>query len=876
MLKNFILRGSYLNYYVTKCIVENKQDLSQKIPGFRPSEIDYELEDNTKGTIILDPRESLYVSMNDLSNNNNFLEILISDRLRIEDNKKAIDETINNKINILTHKLGQLNFLESEYVVPSNSSIEHSEERISHKGTILLELIRKGYPVPDFCILSSKAYLLSFEEREQYITDTITNLENLTFEQLDDDKNPLIFAIRCAMPSYIPGVMPTFLNVGVTKRSYKALERKFGKVTAQMIYLNNLQTIDYHLFKENYNPSESYDKNISKHISKLHNKIFKRDKKLLTDAKYQVDFFVKRAYEYYEKNQDILLTFFRNTESHPSLIFQKMVWTVGNEQSHPGVLYSRHSRTGLGIQIESMSNVFGEEIMTGLVTANDDEFFDRDSLKNKFPAVYHIEPLLSKLEEYQQSPVTIEFAAEANADNHLFAILQLNNSELTGRAILLSAVDLYQKKIISGKRLINLIKPYHLNQIFSERIDRNSLETLEFFGKGISILPRSAVSAKAYFSAASALDAKKGGDKVCFCKNSFVPTDTIVMGEVDAIISLTPAAIHVVTACKGYGVPAFINLEKFGIKLQNNKLINKDGLAIKEGDWITISSKKQNIYVGKAKYTPARFQKYLEGQKFKMNPKEEIVFINMAKAFKVYDKVVENLQLDQISELDDLIKLIRNDLQKKPEKAKQVVNSWFDKNLEYYVNKLLKSELGTHQDQNKIYDLLTTERKVLFFKKAIEQCLKADKKGFSAGSFMLGRFICIEHPVDFWNAFEDFEAGFMINEYILFEKYLNVLHEVGEREVNRARKRILNDGLGEIRIRLGDAMIFMPLKLSRHDLNKIRSVDRFVYEKGTLELIDLLLKPYNHFFNYRANWSISRLKDLCEAASVALPEPEDI
>ncbi len=57
---------------------------------------------------------------------------------------------------------------------------------------------------------------------------------------------------------------------------------------------------------------------------------------------------------------------------------------------------------------------------------------------------------------------------------------------------------------------------------------------------------------------------------------------------------------------------------------------------------------------------------YLNGEKLVLEPKEEAVFINMSKAFKVYDKVVENLELDQISELDDLIKLIRNDLQRKP------------------------------------------------------------------------------------------------------------------------------------------------------------------------------------------------------------------
>ena len=877
MIKEFSFRGNYPNFNVTRYLTEHNNDnISIDLPGFLPVEVKYEHLNKTKGTLTLTSQQSLYFCRNDNKHNKKLLELIIAGKNGDKNLLQQADEIVKKYFSNILNDLNQLSFYEDDYVVPSNSNGDYSEELISHKGTMLLKLIQKGYPVPDFCILTSKSDMLNDSVRENYIIETIRNLEKLTFQQLDSEEDPLVFAIRSAMPSYIPGVMPTFLNAGVTGKSYKVLCKILGKIAAGKIYLNNLQTIDYHLFGKNHDSIKLENIDIETRIKILYNRIAAQDEKLLTDALYQVIFFVKRAYEYYEQNHDLLLTFFRNVEKYPSLIMQKMVWTIRNEQSYPGVLYSRHSRTGLGIQIESMPNIFGEEIMTGLVKAEDNEFFNRDSLKAKFPAVYHFEPLLAQIEKMQKSPVTIEFAAESDKNSHLFAILQLNNSELTGRAILLSAVDLFQKKIISEKRLIELIKPYHLNQIFSERIERTSLENLEFFGKGVSVLPRSAVSAKAYFSAASALDAKKRGEKVCFCKESFVPTDTIIMGEMDAIVSLTPAAIHVVTACRGYGVPAFLDLEKFEIQFNNNNLVNKNGLIISEGDWITVSSKKQNIYLGKAKYTPARFQKYLEGKKLIMQPKEETVFINMAKAFKVYDKVVENLELDQISELDDLIKLIRNDLKKKPEKAKKIVNSWFDSNTEYYVEQILLSELGSHQDQNKIYDLFTPDRKIKFFKKAIQSCLNNNQKGFNAGSFMLGRFICIEHSVKFWNAFQYHEIGFMLNEYILFEKYLNVLYEVGEREVNRARKKILNEGLGDIRIKLGDAMVFMPLKLSRQDLNEVKSVIKFEYDEGTEALIELLQQPFGYFFNYKAQWSISRLEDVCKKEGIPVPEENDI
>jgi len=877
MLKDFSFRGNYPNFKITKYIVEHKDEKDLiNLPGYIPMEVNYKCSDNSEGLLTLSPQESLYICKNDRAHKHELLELLIASRDGDKNSIEKVDNIINEFLEKIKKEVDDLSFYENDYIVPSITKEKYSEELISHKGVSLLELTQKGYPVPDFSILTSRSDMVDENKREKSIYKTISNLEKLSFQQLDSDVTPLVFALRCAMPSYIPGAMPTFLNVGVTKRSYGALCKILGKEVAGQIYLNNLQTIDYHLFSNFYDHHELDINNTKAHLDALYERIAQRDERLLTDAMYQVKFFIKRAYEYYTINKDLLLTFFRNAEKYPSLIMQRMIWTVRNEQSCPGVLYSRHSRTGLGIQIESAPMIFGEEIMTGLVNAEDYEFFDRNSIMEKFPAVYHFEPLLAKLEAMQKSPVTIEFAAESNGSSNLFAILQLNNSELTGRAILLSGVDLYQKKMISAQRLIELIKPYHLNQIFSERIERKSLESLELFGKGISVLPRSAVSAKAYFSASSALAAKKRGEKVCFCKESFVPTDTLVMGEVDAIISLTPAAIHVVTACRGYGVPAFLDLEKFGIQFNNNNLVNKKGLTINEGDWITISSKKQKIYLGEAKFIPARFQKYLEGEKLVLEPKEEVVFINMSKAFKVYDEVVENLELDQISELDDLIKLIRNDLQKKPEKAKKIVNSWFDSNTGYYVEQILLSELGSHQDQNKIYDLFSTERKVKFFQQAIKSCLENNQKGFMAGSFMLGRFICIEHSTEFWNAMRVHEVGFMLNEYILFEKYLNVLYEVGEREVNRARKKILNEGLGDIRVKLGDAMVFMPLKLSDQDLDKIKLISEFEYDIGTITLIEILQKPFGYFYNYSEQWSYSRLEELCKQEGIDIPNKNEI
>lgn len=875
MLKKFQFRGNYLNFNVVQHFINGDMIKDNNLlPGFLPIEMDYQLMDGNSGSLRLSNCESIYLCMNSSSSRPGILENILLAR-HDSGAAKRLASQIHDFVADKKTEFKNLNFVENNSIVPSCTKNIYEPDMISHKGTNLLRLIQEGYPVPDFCVLTSNTYFLSKEERKANIFRAIKNLEQMSSQKFGSEDKPLIIAMRSAMPSYIPGLMPTFLNVGVTRKNFPVLCKILGETVAKKIYLSNLRTLELNLLG-GYETEQSIDEEcIDEQIEYHSNKISSHDERLSHDAFYQVCFFLGRAYDYFDNNQDLLHTFVRKGEKYPSVILQKMVWTVRGEESYPGVLHSRHARTGLGIQVESLPNIFGEEIMTGLIESEDDEFFDRESIKDKFPAVYHFEPLLWQLEKILKSPVTVEFAAESYDDAYFLAILQLNASELTGRSTLLSAIDLYKHGIIDAKRVIELIKPYHLTQIFSGRIDEKSLKTLRFFCDGVSILPRTAVSARAYFSSSTAIEAKKRGEKVCICRESFVPSDTLVMAEVDAIVSLTPAAIHVVTACRSYGVPAFLNLEKFGVTLKENHLINKNGMSISEGDWVTISSKRQKIFCGCADYKPARFQRYLDGEKLEMEDKERRVFVNMSKAFKVYDLLIDNMQVERIVRLDELIKLMRSNLQKNPEKAKIFMNSWFDSNTDIYIDQLLQSELGSHQDQHKLYQLLSLEKKITLFKKIIPICKKKNLQGYTAGSFMLGRFLCQQHPVAFWKTFSEDLISDMLNEYVFFEKYTNVLNKVGEREVNRARKKILKDGLGHINLKLGNAMIFITLKLSGKNLEKIKMCNPKYTDSDTINLIEMLKKSYGYFFNYQAEWSFCRLEEICEAENLPIPKEED-
>ncbi len=767
--------------------------------------------------------------------------------------------------------------VENELVVPSSSPASYNRHQVSHKGSVLLALTKLGYPVPDFSVLTADTFPLDAEARRQHLEACLDNLERLTRTRLGDPDQPLLLALRCAGPMYIPGFMPTYLNLGVTRAVVERLEADRGQQATLKIRCNQLRTL-YRLLEPETQDQElerlsslSSPIALARAIETLELEIQARDPRLLDDARYQVRFCAEAAYAYFRERRDLLLTFMRGREHYPALIFQQMICTVGSDQAYPGVLYSRHPRTGLGREIEAVRNIFGEEIMTGSLAAEETAFDRPAVLQSSFPAVYHFLPRLAALERYQQAPVTIELGASSQHRCRFFSLLQLNTTETTGRAALVAALSLYDEGIIPARRVLDLVRPEHLHQVSSATIDPSSLERLALFATGVSVLPRMAVSCRIYFSAERALQAKKRGEQVCLCRGAFGPEETIVMSELDAILSVTPAAIHVVTSCRGYGIPAFLDLERQGVRIEGASLVNADGDRIQEGEWITLSSRRGAVYRGRAAFVPARFERYQQGERLALSEGEARLYPRLRRALSQYRELASSLQVDQLMGLEDLLRLVRGDLRDDPRKAGQLVNAYFDTSPDNYLDEVLRSELGSHLEQARVYALLTPERRAAFQRAAVARCQDQGLSGFTAGSFMLGRFLALEHPVVFWRALQAAEIGFLLNEWVLFQKYMSVLNQVGERRINRARDRILVEGLEPITIRPADLRVFTTLKLAEPQLDAMAASLPSTVDPQARSVVALIASPWNELYAYDKPWSLRTLQEICDREGVPLP-----
>ncbi len=735
---------------------------------------------------------------------------------------------------------------ENAHVIPYTSPLAHPEAQVSHKGAILLDLTRRGIATSDFTILGASCYGLPPEEREARLGEAIRDLEVLSGRKFDSSRNPLLLALRSAMPSYIPGFMPTYLNVGVTSALRPGLVRRYGEAGAARILVNNRKTLLEALDPEGFRLVEkdlradldtAANLDLARRLERL---VEARRPGLPEDARAQAAFFLDRIYAYYEDHLDVLRNFMARETHYPAVIVQRMVCSAIDDRSYAGVLYSRHPRLGTGVFLQFARAVFGEDLMTGRLPPEERHFKVREEARRDFPAVYHVWDRMAQLEAVFEGPVMVEFTGVHGT----FTTLQANAAEMTGAGMLTAVMDLHRAGRLPAERVRELVKPYHIRQIESDAIDPKSLHALTPFCRGLSVLPRSAVTGRVYFSPAAARSAReaKSPDNAILVRERFTPTDVLDMQSAAGLCSLSPAAIHVVTSAQNLGIPVLLNLEEEGVRLdpERRTLINGEGLVVREGDWVSISSRLRTLYVGQAVFAPARLLRFMAGEEVALSPAERPRFEDLASRYREFRAILEEVDATRFESLQDLGHAVQyGRLQDDPRRA-EFVDRAFDANGPAIAERLFDVTLGSHYANLAAFRLLSPDRRVALLKRVLALGREKGLTGYQAGAFVVGSFVEPGAGPAFWESFEAAEVAGLLNEWLLHQKYLRVLDAVGERRVNRARALILAQGLAGVHIHRGWAAEFAGLRGSRIDLAEVRRRAGEGRDPQLPELLDVL------------------------------------
>ena len=849
-------------------------------PGYIPAEIDVLLDDGAAETLSVRDADVRFLDRVAPSEALWHADLIRRSRRGDRAAAEELDRRTLDTLRRLTARFAAQELTEDAYVLPYTTKRPFGEESVSHKGAILLDLSRRGFATADFSILTADAFRLPGADLEDRVRAALRNVEILSGRRLGDPGNPLLVAVRSALPEYIPGFMPTFLNAGLTAGILPGLPDRYGADGAARIRLNARKTLLEALDPEAAAGLEGETRSFLSRAQnedlagRMEDLIARRDERLLDDALGQVLFYIRGAYAYYTDHLGVLRNFMPREARYPAVILQRMVCSVIDERSYAGVLYSRHPQRGAGVFLQFGRAIYGEDLMTGRLRPEEHCFQARDEVRWDFPAVYHFWDRLGQLEDLFRGPVMVEFTGVHGT----FTVLQVNAAELSGAGMLTAVMEMHRAGRLPPDRVRELIKPYHIRQIESDAIDPRSLHDLTPIARGAAVLPRSAVTGRLCFSAARADQAhgEWGGAPLILAKARFTPQDTIDMQRMGGICSLSPAAIHVVTTAQNLGIPALLNLEESGVRIDAEKrvLFGRDGVVVREGDWVTISSRYRTLYAGRAVFAPARLLRFMSGEAVEIDPADRPRFERLAADYAAFRRILESVDAGQFGSLQDLGHAIRyGGLRGDEARAAEFVNRCFDVRSGDLVAHLLESTLGTHLINGTAYGLLTPDRRIRLLHSAAAICLERGLSGYLAGAFIIGSLVDPGAPLAFWKSFSPREIAFLLNEWVLHRKYLHVLEEVGERRISRAKNFILSRGLGAHFIPEIEALDFLPLKLGGTDLDELRARLPEGADAQTVEVVEALRRPFGELFDYDDPARLDRLRRVCEREGLPLPEP---
>ena len=480
---------------------------------------------------------------------------------------------------------------------------------LGNKGLNLVRLSKYGFPVPPGFIITTEVfrhrevidnYPPAFKNLEGQLNREISAIELLTGKSFGNPKNPLLFSVRSGSPISLPGMMNTFLNVGINE----AIVNGIISMTGEEWFPWDC----YRRFMQSYGMAfglkrNDFDDIIAGYKERLSipHKIDFSGEQMKTIALDYRNFILDHGIKVEESPfRQLYITMGKVFDSWntskaktyrkimglsddwgTAVTIQSMVFGNLGQNSGSGVVFTHSPRVS-----EDIINLWGdyslanqgEDVVSGLVKTlpisnKQAEIESRETdttLENSFPGIYKSIRKLAKELIYTRnwSPQEMEFTFESNDDKKLY-FLQTRDMDIRERKTLLSFVTGPDTK----KRLL---------------------------GHGIGV-SGGAMTGRAVFN----LDeihrwrSEEPKTPLILVRGDTVPDDIEEIFEADGLLTArggsTSHASIVAHRLEKTCVVGCGNL----VCMEKDSTCSLDQVHLKAGDWLSIDGREGSIYSGK-------------------------------------------------------------------------------------------------------------------------------------------------------------------------------------------------------------------------------------------------------------------------------------
>lgn len=524
------------------------------------------------------------------------------------------------------------------------------------KGANLAEMNLIGVPVPPGFTITTDVCSEYFELGKDKVVEllkedvlrSIEGVELLMKSKFGDVENPLLVSVRSGARVSMPGMMDTILNLGLNDEVVEGLARKTGNERfAWDSYRRFVQMYGDVVLgmkptnKEDIDPFEAIIEEVkeSKGV-KLDNELAVEDlKELVVRFKAAVKAqtgcdFPTSAYEQlwgaicavFDSWMNERAILYRKMEGIPAewgtaVNVQAMVFGNMGDNSATGVCFSRDAATGEDLfNGEYLINAQGEDVVAGIRTpqqitkigsqrwaklagVSEEERLEKyPSMEEAMPEIYkELDELQTKLENHYRDMQDMEFTVQ---EGKLW-FLQTRNGKRTGAAMVKIAMDLLHQGMIDEKTALLRCEPNKLDELLHPIFDQKGLKQAKVLTRGLPASPGAACGQIVFF-AEDAAKWKNDGHKVILIRIETSPEDLAGMTVAEGILTARGGMTsHAAVVARGMGKCCVSGAGGINVNYKT-KVLEIDGVILKEGDFISLNGSTGEVYLGEVKTRAAK------------------------------------------------------------------------------------------------------------------------------------------------------------------------------------------------------------------------------------------------------------------------------
>lgn len=517
------------------------------------------------------------------------------------------------------------------------------------KGANLAEMNLIGIPVPPGFTITTEVcneyYEIGREKVIALLSDEINKslrlVEENTGMKFGDPEKPLLLSVRSGARASMPGMMDTILNLGLNDQVVEGLARKTNNprfaFDAYRRFVQMYGDVVLELkptSKEEIDPFEAIIERVKKEKGvKLDNELETEDlKRLVTLFKAAIIEHTGKCFpdDPMEQLWGAICAVFGSWMNERAILYRKMegipqewgtavtvmAMVFGNmgTNSATGVCFSRDAATGEDIfNGEWLVNAQGEDVVAGIRTPQqitlegsrrwaELQGISEEERKEKFPSMEEAMPeiykeldtLQTKLENHYRDMQDMEFTVQ---EGKLW-FLQTRNGKRTGAAMVKIAMDLLRQGMIDEKTAIKRCEPLKLDELLHPVFNKKALQEAKELTRGLPASPGAACGQIVFF-ADEAVKWHKDGHKVVLVRIETSPEDLAGMAEAEGILTARGGMTsHAAVVARGMGKCCVSGAGAINVDYKK-RIVEIDGLILKEGDYISLNGTNGSVYKGK-------------------------------------------------------------------------------------------------------------------------------------------------------------------------------------------------------------------------------------------------------------------------------------